>query len=100
MAKILIIEDEPCLRENLIEALEMEQFETLSAKDGRQGIVFAQRDHPDLILCDVTMPGLDGYGVLQALRKDPATARIPFVFLTALSEHADVRATEQLRCGA
>src|SRR5204863_6282412 len=74
------------------EALEMEQFETLSAREGRQGVELAQRDRPDLILCDVTMPGLDGYGVLQALRKDPATARIPFIFLTARSEHTDVRA--------
>ncbi len=96
MAKILIIEDEPCLRQNLIEALEMEQFETLSAREGRQGLELAQRERPDLILCDVTMPGLDGYGVLQTLRKDPATARIPFVFLTAHSEHTDVRAGMKL----
>jgi len=92
MPKILIIEDEPSIRENLVEVLELEQFEPLAAADGPAGVELARRERPDLILCDVMMPGLDGHGVLRLLREDVSTARIPVVFLTARGEHADIRA--------
>lgn len=91
MAKILIIEDEPNIRENLVEILELENHQPLAAPDGRAGLDLARREKPELILCDVMMPGLDGYGLLKALREDSATARIPFIFLTARGERGDVR---------
>lgn len=91
MKKILIIEDEPAMRNNLRQILEMENFLPLTAPDGREGIIAAKRELPDLILCDVLMPEQDGHAVLEALRADAATARIPFIFLTAKGEHVDVR---------
>ena len=92
MKKILVIEDEPAMRSNLRDILELENFLPVTAANGREGIATALRELPDLILCDVLMPELDGHAVLSALRTDAATARIPFVFLTAKGEHADVRA--------
>lgn len=91
MSKILVIEDEPMVRSNLVELLEAEQFVTCSAIDGFDGIRVAQEQLPDLILCDVMMPELDGYDVLQMLRKDPETATIPFIFLTAKAALKEVR---------
>lgn len=92
MKKILIIEDEPAMRHNLCQILELENFLPLTAANGREGFATAKREMPDLILCDVLMPEQDGHAVLEALRADPATARIPFIFLTAKGERADVRA--------
>lgn len=92
MRKILIIEDEPGIRENLVEVLELEQMLPLAAADGHVGLQLAREQRPDLILCDIMMPGIDGHAVLAALRADPATARIPFIFLTARGEHGDIRA--------
>lgn len=92
MPRILIIEDEPSIRENLVEILELEGHEPLAAGEGRAGLDLARQSKPDLILCDVMMPGLDGYAVLKTLRAEEATSRIPFVFLTARGERADVRA--------
>ena len=79
------------MRENLVIMLEMEGFEVLCAEQGRRGLELARSVSPDLILCDVMMPELDGYGVLQALRAEPATATIPFLFLTARGEKFDQR---------
>ncbi len=79
------------MRENLVIMLEMEGFEVLCAEQGRRGLELARSVSPDLILCDVMMPELDGYGVLQALRAEPATATIPFLFLTARGEKLDQR---------
>jgi DNA-binding response OmpR family regulator len=90
MPKILVIEDEPQMRLNMLTILEMEGFEALGAEDGRTGVSRARADLPGLILCDIMMPGLDGYGVLRELRADALTARIPFVFLTARGEKGDV----------
>lgn len=98
MTRILIIEDEPAMRANLMEALELEGFQPLSAADGREGIAVARQERPDLVLCDVLMPDLDGHDVLRALRADPATARVPFLFLTAKGERSDVR--EGMNMGA
>lgn len=91
MKRILVIEDEPGMLSNLRDILEMENFEPLLAPDGEEGIAAAKRELPDLILCDVLMPKQDGHEVLTALRAENATARIPFIFLTAKGEHADVR---------
>ena len=92
MKKILVIEDEPAMRNNLRDILELENFLPVVAADGCAGVITARRELPDLILCDVLMPGQDGHAVLSALRADATTARIPFIFLTAKGEHADVRA--------
>lgn len=92
MNKILVIEDEPEMRDTLRDILEMENFRAFLATNGPQGVAAAKRESPDLILCDVTMPGMDGHEVLKALRADTMTARIPFVFLTAMGERKDVRA--------
>ncbi|MEH2389477.1 MAG: EAL domain-containing response regulator [Nostoc sp.] len=91
MPKILIIEDEEAVRENLLDMLEAEDFETLAAADGRIGLHLAISEVPDLILCDLMMPEIDGHGVLRALRQEPSTATIPFIFLTAKSAKSDFR---------
>jgi two-component system, sensor histidine kinase and response regulator len=91
VSKILVIEDELNVRENIVELLESEDFEVFSAKDGFEGIFLAQEHSPELILCDVTMPELDGYGVLNNLRKDPNIAITPFIFLTAKAASEEIR---------
>jgi DNA-binding NarL/FixJ family response regulator len=90
--KILVIEDEPEMRRNLVAILRLEKFEPIAAENGRDGVAAAKSERPDLILCDVMMPGLDGYGVLAALRADAATVATPFIFLTARGEKPDIRA--------
>jgi DNA-binding NarL/FixJ family response regulator len=91
MTRILIIEDDEQTRENLQIILEMEGFAVTTAADGRSGLEEAKRADPDLVLCDVMMPHLDGHGVLKQLRANPSTAGIPFLFLTARSEIAEQR---------
>jgi EAL domain-containing protein (putative c-di-GMP-specific phosphodiesterase class I)/AmiR/NasT family two-component response regulator len=91
MIKILVIEDEELVRENILDLLEAEDFQTVAAPNGRIGINLALAEFPDLILCDMMMPEVDGYGVLTALRQEPSTAAIPFIFLTAKSAKADFR---------
>ncbi len=91
MKKILVIEDNSDVRENLGEILELAGYEILEAANGLQGVRLAQDNAPDLILCDVMMPELDGFGVLHILSKKPKTADIPFIFLTAKSEKEDFR---------
>ncbi|QQE64229.1 GGDEF domain-containing response regulator [Leptolyngbya sp. BL0902] len=91
MTKILIIEDEAFIRENLEDILSLEGFETVTAADGMAGIAMAQRDLPDLIICDIMMPYGDGYSVIQALRNGPQTKAIPFIFLTAKADRASLR---------
>jgi CheY-like chemotaxis protein len=92
MTRVLIIEDQREMRENLATILEMENYTVLRAANGREGLELARAEGPDLILCDVMMPELDGHAVLRALRGDPATADIPFIFLTAKGEKRDQRA--------
>ncbi len=89
--KILVIEDEPEMRRNLATILRLEKFEVTQAENGRVGLDLARKNVPDLILCDVMMPELDGHGVLAALRADLHTANVPFIFLTAKGEKADQR---------
>ena len=91
MTRILLIEDQAPMRRNLSLMLRMEGFEVLAAENGRAGLEVARREKPDLILCDVMMPELDGHGVLENLRADPVTATIPFIFLTARGDKPDVR---------
>lgn len=89
MAKILIIEDEAALRESLAELLGYQNHETLEAGGGREGIAMIKNYLPDLVLCDITMPDLDGYVVLRMVREDQMTNTIPFVFLTARTQSVD-----------
>ncbi len=91
MKKILVIEDEDFVRENILELLDVEGFEAIGAENGQVGLNLAKGIIPDLILCDVMMPGLDGYGVLRAIRQDALMASIPFIFLTAKAAKADFR---------
>ncbi|WP_377476894.1 MAG: response regulator [Microcoleus anatoxicus] len=91
MAKILVIEDEAAIRENILDLLEAENFVSLGAANGQVGIEMAIEQMPDLILCDMMMPEIDGQGVLKALRSEPLTATIPFIFLTAKAEKTDIR---------
>ena len=89
--KILIIEDNEDIRDSSVEILELADYEVLQADNGKTGVELAQRHLPDIILCDIMMPELDGYGVLYLLSKNPETANIPFIFLTAKAERADMR---------
>lgn len=89
--KILIIEDNEVMRYNLLELLEAEEFEAIGAENGKMGVELALKDPPDMILCDVMMPELDGYDVLQSLRSHPQTATIPFIFMTAKADRVDIR---------
>ncbi|MBW4665264.1 MAG: response regulator [Chroococcus sp. CMT-3BRIN-NPC107] len=91
MNKILVIEDEFLIRENLLERLGAEGFDTVGAENGLDGVKLALTDRPDLIICDVMMPQLDGYEVLKTLRQNPITAAIPFIFLTAKAEKSSLR---------
>jgi diguanylate cyclase len=91
MYKILIIEDEPQIRENIETILSLEGFATITAEDGYQGLQMAEQHQPDIIICDVMMPNLDGYGLLRVLRQHPPTSDIPFIFLTAKAEYPNIR---------
>lgn len=89
--KILIIEDNDDIRENVIEILELAGYSVASASNGKAGVELAFNDVPDIILCDIMMPEIDGYGVLYLLSKRPETVAVPFIFLTAKAEHFDRR---------
>lgn len=91
MKKILLIEDNDSIRENTVEILELSNYKVFSAKNGKEGVEIALKEMPELIICDVMMPILDGYGVLHMLQKNQQTKYIPFIFLTAKTERADIR---------
>lgn len=91
MKKVLVIEDETSVRQNLVELLSAEGFLPIEAADGEEGARLAWEMLPDVILCDISMPKLDGYGVLSRICRDPATVTIPFIFLTARTEREDLR---------
>ncbi len=91
MLTILIIDDHDEIRENIAEILSLAGYQTLTAENGKKGVETALKKIPDLIVCDIMMPELDGYGVLHLLRKNPATENIPFIFLTAKTERTDFR---------
>ncbi|MBE9598341.1 response regulator [Pedobacter sp. MC2016-24] len=88
---ILIIEDNEDIRESVVEILELANYDVLEAINGKVGVDLAAKHLPDLILCDIMMPELDGYGVLYLLNKNPQTAATPFIFLTAKAERIDMR---------
>lgn len=90
-ARIVVIEDEEGVRSNLVELLTLEGFEVREASNGQVGIQLVREYLPDLVICDVMMPRVDGYGVLATLRQRPATAAIPFIFLTARTTRSDFR---------
>jgi CheY-like chemotaxis protein len=91
MKKVLLIEDDPILRENTAELLELSNYNVVTASNGRIGIDKVSTHLPDIIVCDIMMPELDGYGVLEALSKNENTRFIPFIFLSAKTERQDVR---------
>src|SRR6186713_208894 len=91
MRKVLLIEDNTEIRENTAEILELAGYSVFTAQNGKIGVELASQHRPDLIICDIMMPELDGYGVLHILSKRPETARIPFIFLTAKTEKTDIR---------
>jgi DNA-binding response OmpR family regulator len=88
---ILVIDDNNDLRENTAEILELAGYRTVTAENGKRGVDAAIKEKPSLIVCDIMMPELDGYGVLHMLRKNPDTQNIPFIFLTAKTERTDFR---------
>jgi CheY-like chemotaxis protein len=90
-SKILIVEDNHDVRENLSEILNLSGYHSITANNGKQGVELALAEIPDLILCDIMMPELDGYGVLRILSKNPLTEHIPFIFLSAKAELLDIR---------
>lgn len=96
MTKILIIEDTAQLREDISDALELEGFEVITAEDGYTGLQIANEYLPDLILCDIMMPGIDGYEVLQLLKSNGGDLRFPFIFITALAERENFRSGMEL----
>jgi CRP-like cAMP-binding protein/CheY-like chemotaxis protein len=91
MKKILIIEDNPDVRENTAEILELSNYEVVTAENGKEGVKLASEQLPDNIICDVMMPEIDGFGVLRILSQNPVTSHIPFIFLTAKTEKSDFR---------
>ncbi|RMA58704.1 response regulator [Ulvibacter antarcticus] len=91
MKTVLIIEDDTALRENTAELLELEKYNVYTAPNGKIGVELAGIHKPDIIVCDIMMPELDGYGVLERISGNPATSHIPFIFLTAKTEHKEIR---------
>ena len=91
MTMILVIEDEAPIRDKIVTVLKYENYDVIDAANGREGVVLAQENRPDLIICDVLMPDLNGYSALEALRKDPDTSVIPVIFLTAAASRAEMR---------
>jgi DNA-binding response OmpR family regulator len=91
MPKILVIEDEKPVRTNILDLLKVEGYEVFGAENGQVGLQVVQEQFLDLIICDVMMPKMDGFEVLQALYEDPDTQTIPFIFLTAKAERSDFR---------
>ena len=91
MKKILLIEDDIALRENTAELLELSSYEVITAPNGKIGIEKAFQLRPDVIVCDIMMPEIDGYGVLNAISSNSKTSNIPFIFLSAKTEHKEIR---------
>jgi CRP-like cAMP-binding protein len=91
MKTILIIEDDTALRENTAELLELSDYKVFTAPNGRIGIEVAKKELPSIIICDIMMPEIDGYGVLEAVSLETTTSQIPFIFLSAKTEHKEIR---------
>lgn len=91
MKRILVIDDDARLRQHFAEILRLDGNEVIEARNGREGIERARQEKPDLVVCDITMPEMNGHRVLETLRAAPATAGLPFIFLTGWSEQEDIR---------
>ena len=91
MRRLLVIDDHDDIRENIAEILSLAGYEAFTAENGKKGVEKALKEIPDLVICDIMMPELDGYGVLHLLRKNSSTENIPFIFLTARTERGDFR---------
>ncbi|MEB3228957.1 MAG: response regulator [Synechocystis sp.] len=91
MEKILVIEDESAVRDNIAEILELAQYEVITAADGVKGLELIRQQTPDLIICDVMMPQMDGFEVLETLQSDPDLAAIPLILLTAMADLQNLR---------
>lgn len=91
MKRILVTDDDAKLRRQFRALLELEGYVVLEARNGREGVELARRERPDLMICDVTMPEMNGHRVLETLRNEPATAHLPFIFLTGWGERDDLR---------
>jgi signal transduction histidine kinase len=91
MKKILIIEDTPAMRDLIVDTLAAHEFECVAADDGLAGVEAARRHHPDLVICDIHMPRMDGYGVLEAIRNEASMSTMPFIFLTGAAERVNIR---------
>jgi len=89
--KILLIDDDAKMRRQMAALLATEGFQTVEARNGREGVTLAAQEKPDLVLCDITMPEMNGHRVLEAVRADPALAHLPFIFLTGWGEREDLR---------
>ncbi|MEN6510599.1 MAG: response regulator [Chloroherpetonaceae bacterium] len=96
MKKILIIDDAPFILESTKALLQFEGYEVITAKDGQEGLDLLALEKPDLILCDIAMPNVDGYSVLKTIKSNPSLSRIPFIFLTAFTERQNIRTGMQL----
>jgi DNA-binding NarL/FixJ family response regulator len=91
MYSILIIEDDPSYRSMMESFLQLEGFEVRTASDGQSGLSLVREKRPDLVLCDIMMPGMDGHSVMETMKSEDGIADIPFIFVTALGDRADVR---------
>jgi DNA-binding NarL/FixJ family response regulator len=91
VAKILVIDDDPKMRRQITALLATEGHQTFEGRNGREGVELARKELPDLVLCDITMPEMNGHRVLQAVREDTAIAHLPFIFLTGWGEKDDLR---------
>jgi len=91
MRRLLVIDDHDDIRENIAEILGLAGYEVFTAQNGKRGVETALKEKPELVICDIMMPELDGYGVLHLLRKNEATVNTPFIFLTARTERTDFR---------
>lgn len=98
--RILVIDDEESLRTRVIRMLVFEGYEAIGAADGREGVEEAWQNPPDLVICDLLMPGINGFGVCRVLRDDPRTANVPLVVLSALGAQSDRERTHGLGANA
>lgn len=91
VTKIILIEDDVSIREEVMNWLQFEGYEVVSVQNGREGLEAIQRELPDLILCDIAMPEMDGHAVLMEVRASTQPNPIPFIFLTAVTDHSAIR---------
>jgi len=91
MKRILLVEDNEMIRENTAELLELMNYAVLTARNGQEGLEVACREVPDLIICDIMMPEMNGYHLLQALRCQQSTLNVPFIFFTASAEKSEIK---------